>query len=199
MNIIIIPSMISTHFFCFIRLISIYTLVCYNKLLLLTFIMFAFPQYVLKFTPTCSRKHSAVYYIEIDLCQTQRVKYVSASYAMSVVLNWQNSSYRTKIHNILTWKDFSELIKTYLKTFARNKSQRWAICNNRLCIQLFVGGLRYLCPAHILLWFWFVFLLLLYHILPVSLDFSFLIALSVFSNCLFSNSTMFITILRTYN
>jgi len=58
--------------------------------------------------------------------------------------------------------------------------------------KLFVGGLvsylRYLClfahsgVQHILLCFSFVILRLVYYMLPVSLDFPFLMALSVFSN-----------------
>ena len=61
-------------------------------------------------------------------------------------------------------------------------------------IQLFVGGCMhvlftsfvfvcvYWCPTHILLYFWFCFLHLVYPMLPVSLDWPFFISSSVFSN-----------------
>ena len=66
-------------------------------------------------------------------------------------------------------------------------------CSVRLYLQLFVGGLmsyqRYLClltyngVQHILCYvFCFVFLCLVYPNLPISLDFKFLIAPTVFSN-----------------
>jgi hypothetical protein len=47
---------------------------------------------------------------------------------------------------------------------------------------LFVFVCVYWCPTHIVLCFWFAFFRLVYHLMPVSLDSPFLIALSVFSN-----------------
>jgi hypothetical protein len=47
---------------------------------------------------------------------------------------------------------------------------------------LVVFSCVYLCPTHIVLCFCFVFLRLVYHMIPVSLDCQFVIAPSVFSN-----------------
>ena len=77
-----------------------------------------------------------------------------------------------------------------------------------LYLQLFVGGhmscLRYLClfvhngVQHIS-WcvFWFVFLRLVYPMLPVSLDCPFLIAPSVFSNHLFNHLDSYYILLKS--
>jgi hypothetical protein len=57
-------------------------------------------------------------------------------------------------------------------------------------ITLFVFVCAQWCPTHIVFCFWSVFLLLVYPMLPISLDFPFLIAPSVFSNVYFIRFTI---------
>ena len=56
------------------------------------------------------------------------------------------------------------------------------VCRRALVLLLFVFVCIYWCPTHIVLCFCFVFLRLVYSMLPVSLDYPFLIAQTVFSN-----------------